>query len=97
MEEKKQQEAAVRAEPFGPGSIYVREGSPKGMAVSKSMGVTESGTLDVMGNKMDACLLGCTTSCAFCFCGVICYVLYFLRKNVVTTTVMWFCHLVTLR
>lgn len=37
----------------------------------------ESDTLEVMGNKMAACLLGCTTSCAFSFCCVIWYVYYF--------------------
>lgn len=49
----------------------------KGMVVSRSMGVMESDTLEVMGNKMAACLLGCTTSCAFSFCCVIWYVYYF--------------------
>jgi hypothetical protein len=32
------------------------------MVASRSMGVMESDTLEVMGNNMAACLLGCTTS-----------------------------------
>ena len=49
----------------------------------------ESDTLEVMGNKMDVCLLGPTTCGAFGVCCVIWYVLYsLLRENVVTTTVI---------